>query len=246
MVFWILIVNFLNTNFVFAETCPANTHFVKAHSRSGYYRYDGVYVRPTHVSSSCRANPQGYDLWKDKLVDRAPKGWPNKIEKFKRWTESEREQVIEALGRLPNELTNIKVKSIGRAAKSKDPNNPASNFDDSIVLYDSAFNSKGGVDRILAHELAHRYYKAQPDEFLSRYQVSSLWYTSNPKTKNEKVLSLRDDFVAPDGTESPEEDFANNVEYFLYDRKKLKTVSPSIESWLEINLGDKLRLKGVK
>ncbi|MFN7904009.1 MAG: hypothetical protein ACK5P5_02395 [Pseudobdellovibrionaceae bacterium] len=46
---------------------------------------------------------------------------------------------------------------------------------------------------------------------------------------------------------SPEEDFANNIEYFIFDRSTLKLKSPAIESWINKNLGKDIELqKGCK
>lgn len=50
------------------------------------------------------------------------------------------------------------------------------------------------------------------------------------------------EFVEHDGKTSAEEDFANNVEYFLFDQAALKNKSPNIFSWIQKNLGQKLRL----
>ena len=51
-----------------------------------------------------------------------------------------------------------------------------------------------------------------------------------------------DGFVEKDGTESPEEDFANNVEYFLFDRKTLIKKTPTAEDWIHRKFGDKFKL----
>lgn len=49
--------------------------------------------------------------------------------------------------------------------------------------------------------------------------------------------------MASDGKESPTEDFSNNIEYFMFDVKKLKTFNPSIYEWIERTYGDKLDLR---
>ncbi len=51
------------------------------------------------------------------------------------------------------------------------------------------------------------------------------------------------DFVESDGKTSPEEDFANNAEYFLFDPNVLKVKSPKMFEWLLKNLGPKLHLE---
>jgi hypothetical protein len=49
--------------------------------------------------------------------------------------------------------------------------------------------------------------------------------------------------VEVDGKTSPEEDFANNVEFFLFEPDTLKTKSPNLFAWLQKTLGLKLRLE---
>lgn len=48
---------------------------------------------------------------------------------------------------------------IYRMEKSKDGTNPASSAKGIVVLYDSAFNEKNILSRILAHEFAHEIYQ---------------------------------------------------------------------------------------
>jgi hypothetical protein len=56
----------------------------------------------------------------------------------------------------------------------------------------------------------------------------------------------RKGIVAEDCRVSPEEDFANNIEYFLFDSKTLKEKSPKVFEWLSKKYGDKLKLESVK
>lgn len=55
-------------------------------------------------------------------------------------------------------------------------------------------------------------------------------------------ISRGTNFVKPDGKISPAEDFANNVEYFLYDPKKLKDVTPHAYTWIKNHFGDSFKL----
>lgn len=98
----ILAFTFLPFSMVLA--CPPNQYQVKAHSRSGYVRYDGTVVRPTFVKAYCKDYSAAYlfvkDLFKDTPID-----WPLK-EDSKVWTEAEKQRVIEALEVVP-EVTSL-------------------------------------------------------------------------------------------------------------------------------------------
>ena len=52
-------------------------------------------------------------------------------------------------------------------------------------------------------------------------------------------------YVAEDGKNSPTEDFANNVEFYLFDPAKLKKETPKVDKWIRERFGDKFKIKGV-
>ena len=47
------------------------------------------------------------------------------------------------------------------------------------------------------------------------------------------IINVRKIFVASDSEDSPSEDFANNIEYYLYEGKTLKAKNPKIYTWVE-------------
>ena len=129
------------------------------------------------------------------------------------------------------------------------PNNPGAGFDNSIALYDEAFNQKQNLSRVLAHEFAHKLYRQFYDvDGGKEYADIAEWKLySNAKTGDKFLTTWRDDFVEADGIKGPDEDFSNNIEYFLFDPKKLKAKSPKINDWIQKKYGAKFKLgKGSK
>lgn len=53
-------------------------------------------------------------------------------------------------------------------------------------------------------------------------------------------------YVEEDGKSSREEDFANNIEHFLYDSDKLKKITPSAYDWIKKHYGEQFKLKEIK
>lgn len=172
-----------------------------------------------------------------------PAGWSNK-EKNSSWRGSEKVRVAEALSRIPDVLLNADAFNIYRGIRSVDFPNPATNGSTSprsVVLYDSLFESgrKYDLTRVIVHELAHIYYSKLSDDRAFGYRVKLNWFKY---PKREKWSSRKDGFVEEDGRDSPEEDFANNVEYFLFDLKTLKIKTPHAVEWIEENMKD-LKMK---
>ena len=51
--------------------------------------------------------------------------------------------------------------------------------------------------------------------------------------------------VASDSLDSPEEEFANSIEYFFFEPETLNSRTPTAYRWLLAQFGSKLRLKSV-
>lgn len=97
--------------------------------------------------------------------------------------------------------------------------------------------------RVLAHELAHALYQNGYEDLKVGYRKATGWVLT---LEGRTVYQTRrkSGYVAADGATSAKEDFANNVEYFLFDRKALKTATESADGWLQSTFGDRLKLKG--
>ena len=53
-------------------------------------------------------------------------------------------------------------------------------------------------------------------------------------------------YVSEDGKNSHEEDYANNIEYFLYNPDKLKEVTPNAYQWIKNRFGETFKSRSEK
>lgn len=228
------------------ETCPSGQHWVKAHFRKSYTRSDGTLVKASNVTAHCRTLSREAAYLQPRFKDTAPKIWANKTEKSKAWQEHEKELVEDALQEVPDLLLLDSIEGLYRMVKSKDFPNPASNMKGHIALYDTAFSRDKGLGRILVHELAHQLYLAlNGDENIS-YRLAageSHEFAPNGKILWEKRIG---GYVSEDGNSSTEEDFSNNIEYYLYEPVKLKGATPNVYSWIQKKYGNKLNIRKLK
>ncbi len=223
-----------NTQFVFANVCPKGTYQVRNHPRSAYYRSDETYVSATTVSAYCKQY-RSFEPLEIQFENTKPTAWPYKKEIFKNWKKSEIKQLTEILNKLPDVLTHIGNLKIFRADKSIIADNPASSIPGKniIVLYDSAIPSD--TKRIIIHELAHILYENLSEEEKDTYNISSGWI----KLKSRQIVTNRTTFSAPDGANSVDEDFANNIEYYFADSVKFKNDFRNIYDWINRYFGGK-------
>jgi hypothetical protein len=233
----------LEANTAGAQSCPKGDHWVSFHYRNAYYRYDGVFVSSTEVSGHCRENPRGYDKWHSRLSNGRPSIWGYKGEKSKKWKVEEVERVFEALSALPENILNQYVKNIHRMHKSVHEGNSATTNFDEVVLYDAAFAQKQNLARILAHELAHVVYMNFPDSKRTSYEKDSDWI--NLDVGGGKTITIPRHgrkFVEKDGELSPDEDFANNIEFYLFEPEALKEKSNAVYLWIQKTFGSDFKL----
>jgi len=225
--------------------CPEGQHWVHAYHRRAYYKADGTFVSATEVSAHCQGNPDNYHYWETKLKDGHPYQWLNKKEVSKSWTTEERERILEALGELPsglwdNAIINIYRMNISQTTKG----NPGSSIRGVTVLYDSAFDQAHNLAEVLCHELAHQNYLNLGQVDIASYAEENGW--NNPKDIGGLNIWIptRSSYVEPDGRDSPWEDYANNVQYFLFHPEKLHLVTPSAYDWIKYHFGDNFKVRG--
>lgn len=219
---------------------------VHGHSRRSYLRSDGTFVKATNVRTHCRTQSQGYSFTLDRFKKGSPKDWPHKMEVASSWTEEEKERVIEALDDIPDALLDKNISGIYRLKRSKDFPNPGSSSPGNVVLYDSAFDSSRNIGQIIAHELSHQNYGQLSDKEKQDYRLATGWHTELEPDGKIYWNGRKDGYVEEDGRFSREEDYANNVEYFLYNPDKLKKVTPSAYDWIKKHFGESFKLKGGK
>jgi len=215
-----------------ANSCPEGTYSIQNHPRQAYYKNDGTHVSSTTVSSYCR-HYRDDGLLKEQFLLEKPKKWPHPKEKFKECLKEKQKIVSKILKSIPKILTNIGKLEIYCAQKSEVSNNPATCAPEKkiIVLYDSSFNMN--TKKIIIHELAHLLWSRLSDKEKQSYFDVSKWR----KFDNIYIYN-RASFSAPDGKNGPEEDFANNIEYYFTKPINFKRGFPQIDSWIKKILGD--------
>ena len=72
------------------------------------------------------------------------------------------------------------------------------------------------------------------------YRWAANWFAKSKKRKD--FFGRSDGYVQDDGRVSPDEDFANNVEYLLFDEARLLKKTPQAHRWLKSYFGDKLKI----
>ncbi len=241
---WMLIFSFtLGGSQITAQTsCPTGEHWVSSHFRRAYYRSDGTYVKATQVTGHCRKNPEGFEIWNPRIKNDGPRVWGYKQEKVKNWTAEEIERALEAISELPELLREQAIKGLYRMMRSIFGDNPATNNLGDIVLYDSALETNHNLARVLAHELAHQLFDTLPSDQKDSYRAATGW---NKDAIRGKWTCSRaaGQFVQADGRDSPEEDFANNIEYFVFNTSELQKITSGAYQWIEKHFGSRLTLK---
>ena len=54
---------------------------------------------------------------------------------------------------------------------------------------------------------------------------------------------MREFYVEDDGKEGPDEDFSNNIEYYLFKPDQLRSKSPKVYEWIRKRYGDSFRIE---
>ena len=98
-------------------------------------------------------------------------------------------------------------------------------------MYDSI--SSYNLQRVITHELAHILYIHLSDEESESYKTVAKWEPYTTKDGKTLMVNTRKVFTAIDGIFSPDEDFANNIEYYLFDEKTLKKKNKEIHQWIK-------------
>ena len=204
--------------------CGEGQYLVREHYRSGYVRGDGVSISPTKVSAHCRnyATPTPPEIHFLKKESQNSRPWPV----------GEKKRIQEALNKLPQVLTHIGKVTFYRGKKDRVRDNPASvNIEKKeITIYDSIY--KNNFERVIAHELAHILYRYLSDKEKQVYSNVAEWKEVGMEGK-KVLVNTRKTIVQLDSGVSPDEDFANNLEYYLFDKKILERKNPKIYQWIK-------------
>lgn len=188
-----------------------------------------------------------YNIWDTRFKDGPPPEWENKTETVAKWTDEHRERVLQALSELPEELWRTQLKGIYRLSKSILFPNPSSQMGETIVLYDTAFDKERRLSRVLAHELAHVQYLHMTDKYREGYRRTLGWKDTLLDGRTIRWAERPGNYVESDGRQGPREDFANNLEYYLFESNVLRVKTPQAYDWMKSHYGDKFKIgKGTK
>ena len=209
---WLLVFVLLNP--IAALACLPNEVHIREQWINSYTKEDGVQVSAHFRSEHCR-EIKGFSYFQDL----SSKEFRNFKGKFKAWNSSEKNQLNAEFEKLPAWLKKYKISNFLRASFHQDNlKNPAITYPDSktIILFNSYFSSSNKRN-ILIHEISHiAIWDIDPQQ-LQNFFVANGWMYERGKLPipPKKIL-------IPDSFDSPSEDFANSVEMYYSNPKKLK------------------------
>lgn len=148
-----------------------------------------------------------------------PNGWPEPTEKFKDWSQTEKEAVLGALSVQPRVLRELTANLV-RGIISSSPKNPGTTVKKlgTIALYDDFFTSSN-QDRILGHELSHLYLHGLDQIKLADLVEELGW--RHDKVSRKSIRSIDSPKLKQDSDQSITEDIVNHLEDFLFDESTL-------------------------
>jgi hypothetical protein len=179
--------------------------------------------------------------WKSKMKKGRPHNWDISSEKTKDWLDSEKEDLNKTLQMLPDDFAKVSFDGFYRMEKSAFIVNPGTTSQNkSIALYNNAFQHPlFKLDRVVVHELAHVVHLNFSKNKIESYRNQMGW-------KNDRGHYFRSGpFLSSDAKESPEEDFAVNIEFFLFENEKIKKQLPKAYSWISKNFSKEFSFKEV-
>ena len=204
----------------------------------------GTFHCPDQCDDLCKPKSNNCEsaekFWASKLKSGKPAGWPEKEDKAKTWSKSEKEMLFRVLEKLPRQLWLKSIESIYRFEKPKYAENLGSAAKKIIVLYDPAFASEESLIKVLVHEFAHQYYWTLNRDTRKGYWLATRWNVIDED--REEWFARKDNFVEEDGRNSPMEDFANNLEYYVLSPEVLKATTAFAHTWFSQRFGDSLKL----
>lgn len=212
---------------------------MRSHSRKSYYRADGTFVGASNVKSHCKINSAAYSFLNSRFKEDKPTDWPHQNDLVVKWSEEEKQRVIEAFEEIPKVLLLESIVGLHRFKQTKNSDNPAKWGQGGIIaIYDAAFKNNN-LARVLTHELAHQYYDRMSKADKLAYNRKTGWISLG----GVLVLSRNpEERVEYDSKLDPGEDFANNLEYLVFEPKILEAVTPSAYTWLKARFGDKISI----
>lgn len=209
----ILLVSLLASVNVYS--CGVDEIFITGHHVTGYIRSDGVKFDSYYRESHCRKIKK-FKYFSSNDSDLAQKYKT----KFKAWKETEQKLIEDLLKKLPPWLRRYQLGKILRSSVIQGQvKNPALIIPKSktMIISDNYFKRKNQKG-ILIHEMSHiGVLDVDPHLLLKFFKAGGWSYTKgrNPSPPDKVIMD--------DSVDSPSEDFANWVELYYTNPKKLKT-----------------------
>ena len=179
--------------------------------------------------------------WSGKIRPGRPTNWRITSESTADWTSGEKSKLLAVLNRFPDQSKSVPFDGIYRMKKSVTPTNPATAGSDgkAIVLYDRAFNNPFfSTSRVLTHEFGHVLFLNFSEAERRSYRDKMKWKTNliNPESRPGK-------FISPRAADSADEDFAENINFFLFEPDVLRAKVPDAYDWLTKKFSKAFKLK---
>jgi len=207
---------------------------VEGHTVNAYVRADGTSVQKYSKETFCREKWKNADFWGSFFSDSNPKKWPYTKEHFLRWTSSEKLKVIQLFSNVPVYLQ-AKVSGLYRAKNSVVFGNPSSTivFPPTIVFYNSFFKNKK-QSAIIVHELAHLKFETLSLDEKIEFMTLAGWTLGEINLARRKIdLIPPTKIIKPDSSIGIDEDFANHMEMYITESKKLERVNKNIYNFFK-------------
>lgn len=198
--------------------CLPHEIHIRAQWIATYTKEDGTLVSAHPRSEHCRElKSQNY------FQDSSPTKFNNLQTKFKSWKKSEKELINKDIEKLPLWIKRYKIANFLRASVHEgNPKNPALTYPASktIIFFDAYFTSPN-VEYVLLNEISHIAVWDVDALDLKEFLESNGWSYKNGKAPQPPLK-----VIIPDSSQSPSEDFANSVETYYSNPKRLQEFNP--------------------
>ncbi len=243
-ILFVLYITFCNTLWASPPPCSKWEVLVRAHEVQAYQRKDGTPVKGSDKETFCRLKFPKVEEWQERFTDQMPAGWPLPNEKFKPWTQLEKEILLKWLSEQPKALRELKgITFLRGSISSLDQKNPGAAVKriNAMALYDEFFKANN-KSAILSHELSHIYmYDLRTNIHMDK--LISLMGWSQNKRSNLYERDKRLPLLKKDSEFDVFEDLANHFEVYLHNPNDLKNKNPAAFKKLSELVGTQFKLE---
>lgn len=194
--------------------CSKWEFIVRSHEVQAYEKKDGTKVSESTKKDYCKNKFPEVENWQERFTDGGVSNWPNKTEKFKSWTQLEKETVLKYLNEQPNTFRNLPGITFLRGIKSIHNKNPGASVKrlNAIALYDEFFAS-GRKSQVISHEFGHLIVHELRMPVLQEL-VSLMGWREDSRTRD--FLRIRTVPLLKPTSNDLSEDIANHFEIYLH------------------------------